>query len=309
MFALRLNEQTSGVRKRIGIFDELNGAYFEDDGEEYYVVIRRNTSDGLNERRIPRSEWNGDRLDGNGPSGVEADPTKIQMMTLEYEWFGAGIVEFKFIFNNNAYPIHKFEASNVEDLPWSNTPFLPLRFELTNVDGVAGSHQMLQGSSSVSAEGSVGPVGREENVTTPLDGVTTGSSDTFRPALSIRLRSDRLNGVVLPIEFQAATLDNTGMFYKIVRDTTLTGATFNDVGPESFVEFDFAATDSTGGNAIQTGFIAPGNQGAIFKFPEESISQLGRNDMGATPQTFTILVATLNSNKDVFASLSWIEVR
>ena len=309
MFALRLNTPVPGIRKRIGVFDEFNGAYFEDDGEEYYVVIRRNTGDGLNERRIPRSEWNGDRLDGNGPSGVTADATKIQMMTLEYEWFGAGIVEFKFIFNNNAYSIHSFEAGNIEDLPWSNTPFVPFRVELTNVDGVAGTHQMLQGSSALSSEGSVGPVGREENVTTPLTGVTTGSSNTFRPALSIRLRSDRLNGIVLPIEFQAATLDNTGMFYKVVRDTTLTGATFNDVGSNSFAEFDFAATDSTGGEPIQSGFIAPGNQGAIFKFPEETISQLGRNDMGTTPQTFTILVATVNSNKDVFASLSWIEVR
>ena len=309
IFALRLNEQTSGVRKRIGVFDELNGAYFEDDGDEYYVVIRRNTSSGLNERRIPRSEWNGDRLDGNGPSGLTADPTKIQMMTIEYEWFGAGAVEFKFIFKNNAYSIHRFDAGNIEDLPWSNTPFVPFRIELTNVDGVTGTHQMLQGSSALSAEGSVGPVGREENVTTPLTGVTTGAADTFRPALSIRLRSDRLNGVILPLEFQAATLDNTGLFFRVLRDTALTDANFNDVGTESFAEFDFAATDFTGGEPIQTGFIAPGNQGEIFKFPPESILQLGRNDMGTTAQTFTILVATVNSNKDVFASLSWVEVR
>jgi len=309
VFALRLNTPVAGVRKRIGIFDESNGAYFEDDGDEYYVVIRRNTSSGLNERRIPRSEWNGDRLDGNGPSGVEADPTKIQMMTIEYEWFGAGVVEFKFVLNNNAYPIHKFESGNIEDLPWSNTPFVPFRTELTNVDGVSGTHQMLQGSSALSAEGSVGPIGREENISTPLDGVTTDTANTFRPVLSIRLRPDRLNGVILPVEFQAATLDNTGLFYRVLRNSTLVDADFNNVGSESFAEFDYAATDFTDGEPIQTGFIASTNQGLLIQFPKESVLQLGRNDMGTTAQTFTILVATTQSNKDVFASLSWVEVR
>ncbi len=309
IFALRLDPFETGVRKRFGIFDETNGVYFEKGVDDYYVVLRKDTPTGIEEQRVPRAEWNVDRLDGTGPSLESFQEDKIQMFTIEYEWFGAGVVEFKIILDNNALPLHRFVAGNNDEIPWANSPYRPLRFELTNVEGVAGTHQILQGSSSVSSEGEVGPLGREQNVATPFDGITTGSADELRPVLSIRLRSDRLNGVVIPLEFQAATLDNTGLFYRVIRDTTLTGASWQNSSPASFAEFDYSATDFTGGDILQTGYISPNTQGEIQKFLKETILQLGRNNMGTTPQTFTILAATVSSNKDVFASLSWVEIR
>lgn len=41
----------------------------------------------------------------------------------------------------------------------------------------------------------------------------------------------------------------------------------------------------------------------------ETILQLGRNNLGTEPQIFTIAVACIQSNKDAFTSLSWVEVR
>ena len=76
-----------------------------------------------------------------------------------------------------------------------------------------------------------------------------------------------------------------------------------------FCEFDYAATSYAGGEVLQTGYISPTNQGAVFNFPKETILQLARSDLGTAAQTFTILGATVQSNKDVFASLSWVEIR
>lgn len=308
-FAIRLNDFAEGVRKRFGVFDEFNGTYFEKGEDDYYVVIRRNTSTGIVERRVPRAEWNVDRFDGTGPSQLEFQENKLQMFSLEYEWYGAGVVEYKVIFDNNSYPLHRFNSANIEDLPWSNTPYVPIRFEITNTAGTSGTHQMLTGSAAVASEGDEGPLGREENITTPLTGITTGASDVFRPVLSIRLKSDRLGGVVIPLEFQTATLDNTGLFYRVMRDVALTGADWQPVDVNSFVEYDYTATAFTGGSIIQTGYVASTNQGAVFSFPERTIRQLGRNDMGTTAQTFTLLAATVSANKDVFSSLSWVEIR
>lgn len=309
VFTVSLAEPTAGIRRRMGIFDELDGMFFEDVGGEYFVVIRRNTVDGPVETRIPRSDWNFDRLDGTGPSGISLDLTKIQMMVIEYEWYGAGQVEFKFVIDNNSFPIHRFNHGNVISETYMTTPFLPVRFELTNVTGEAGPAILFQGSAALRVEGTVSPLGREENVSTPLTGVTVPTLNTFRPVLSVRLRPDRLQGVAIPKSFQAATLDNTGLFYRIVRNNTLTGALFQNAEASSFIEFDFAATDSTGGETLQTGFISPNNQGNVFAFPENAILQLARNNLGTTAENFTILCATTQSNKDVFASLSWIEVR
>ena len=308
-FAIRLNTFETGVRKRFGLFDELNGTYFEKGVDDYYVVIRRNTPDGIVERRVARPDWNVDRMDGTGPSELVLDEDAIQMFTLEYEWYGAGVVEYKLIFDNTSYTLHRFNSGNIEQLPWANTPYLPVRFELTNVDGVPGTHQILQGSTSVISEGEVGPLGREENVTTPLDGITTDNAKVFQPILSVRLRPDRLKGVVIPLEFQIASLDNTPLFYRIIRDTALTGAAWSNVGPNSFVEYDDSATAYIGGDAIQTGYISSNNQGEVFQFLKETILQLGRNNMGTEPQTFTLLGATTQANKEVFASLSWVEIR
>ena len=101
----------------------------------------------------------------------------------------------------------------------------------------------------------------------------------------------------------------TGLFFRVIRDADLTGADFQPVDDNSFVEYDHAATAFTDGKAIQTGFVSPTNQGAVFTFPENTILKLGRKDMGTTAQIFTLLAATTQANKDVFASLSWVEIR
>jgi len=307
---VRFTEPEEGIRRRVGLFNENNGFFFENWGLEYAVCIRKTDESGTTtDTRITRENWNIDKLDGTGPSGIVADPSAIQMLDIEYEWYGAGIVEFKWIINNNAYPIHVFYHGNRETEPFINTPFLPVRLELTNVDGTPGTHYFYQSSTSVQAEGARGPIGREENVSTPFAGVSTGGARVLRPVLSIRLRSDRLQGVALPLEFLAASLDNTPLYYQIRRDVTLTGADWQNVPGNSFCEYDYAATDYTGGEAIQTGYISATNQGITNAFPKETILQLGRNDLGTTAQIFTVLCATAQSNKDVFASLSWVEVR
>jgi uncharacterized protein YjbI with pentapeptide repeats len=310
MVAVRFNSSVTGVRKRVGLFNEDTGFFFEnsEDGD-YAVVLRRKVSGVVEENRITRANWNVDKLDGTGQSGITIDFSKIQMITIEYEWFGAGMVEFKFVVDNNSYPIHRFFSANLEELPWANTPFLPERFEITNVTGVSGTHQMFQGSSSVGAEGERGPLGREENATNDLTGTTLDDANTFYPVVSIRLRPDRLNGVILPVEFQAATLDNTSIFYRVFRDATLTGASFSDLATDSFAQVDTSATAITDGDPVQTGYIGANSQGIKNLFPDETVLQLGRNNLGTEPQIFTIAIACTQSNKQAFASLSWVEIR
>lgn len=301
---------TAGIRRRFGIYDELNGAYFEDAGDgTYYVVCRRNTAAGIIEERVARADWNSDRLDGTGPSGITANPLAIQLMVIEYEWYGAGQVEFKFIINNNAYPVHKFEHGNISLIPWASTAFLPIRAELTNVTGTAGSHTFYVGSTSASSEGDVGALGIELNAASPITGRSLAAANTFYPVLSIRLKSDRLQGVVIPIDLQASTLDNTQIYYRLVQNPTLTEASWVSVGADSFVEYDASATAAANGTILKTAFLGTYQQGQLIRLDPRVLYQLGRTSMGTASDILTVEIAATNANKAGFASLNWIEIR
>ena len=304
---------TIGVRRRVGMFDSDNGFFFEDAGTgTYRCVLRRNTITGVVEEAYERDSWNVDKLDGSGPSGINADPEMIQHMSMEYEWYGAGMIEWNFVIDNNKYPIHRILHANREDHTWSSKAALPIRYELTNFGGASGTHTFYQGAHSLSAEGTTTLLGRQESISNAITGKTLTTANTFYPMVAIRIKTDKLYAVAIPDEFSAATLDNTNVFVRNIEGATITGGTWVSMDSDSPIEYNITATGFTGGNIINTQFISSGNMGNLQSFPERSITQLQRETtttLGDTSSTFLIACATTGSNKKGFASLGWIEVR
>jgi hypothetical protein len=304
---------TTGIRRRFGMFDELNGFFFEDSGDgTYRCTLRRNTAGGVVEESFTRDQWNVDKLDGTGSSGITADPTAIQHMSIEYEWYGAGMIEWNFIIDNNKYPIHRIYHANRHDHTWAAKAALPVRIEIENTGGTAGTHTFYQGSHSFATEGSTEILGRQNSISNPITGYDLTSSGTFYPVVAIRLKNTALDSVVIPDEFSASTLDNTNIFVRAIELPTITGGTWVSFGADSAVEYNITATGYSGGSILSTTFVNATNQGTVFSFPDRSLTQLLRNTtttLGDTSGVFLIAVASVNSNKDAFASLGWIEVR
>jgi hypothetical protein len=308
-FAIRLETPVEGVRRRFGIFDADNGAYFEDNGGVYSYVIRSKTSGSVVETRVLRDDWNGDKLDGNGFSQHTADPTKQQMIHIEYEWYGAGQVKFAWVIDGETIVSHTFNHANVIDKVWCSTPFLPIRCELENVTGAAGTHYLYQGSNSLISEGEPEKLGILVSQATGTAGRTMSSSNTYYPVLSIRLKSNQLTGIVLPRSLQVATNDNTNVFWRLVRNPTLTGASWqphND--PDSFMEYDLSATAMTGGTNTLNGFTIGGGS-SLTDIDDKAALQLGRGNLGTVSDIYTLACASPNTNKAALAVLNWIEQR
>lgn len=85
------------------------------------------------DKKVKQSEWNLDRLDGTGPSGYNIDPAKMQMIGIQYSWYGAGFIDFmvrgqdgNFIF------CHRMRNSNVNTEAFMRSGNLPVRYEVTN---------------------------------------------------------------------------------------------------------------------------------------------------------------------------------
>ena len=82
---------------------------------------------------IPQSEWNLDKCDGTGPSGYNIDITKMQMIGIQFSWYGAGFIDWMFRGANGDYVFcHRLKGNNLNTEAYMRTGNLPVRYEVIN---------------------------------------------------------------------------------------------------------------------------------------------------------------------------------
>ena len=254
---------SANLTQRAGYFNSENGVFFQKVGSTLSFVLRSYvTGSASDARTVNQSSWNGDKLDGTGPSGITLDPTKAQILWMDFEWLGVGSVRCGFIINGIFYLCHTFNNANIISNVYMTTATLPMRYEITSVTAAVAA-SMKQICSTVISEGgyeqaSIDHVARR---TTILGTINTAAN--FLPVVSIRLAAGRTGAVVIPnrIQFQPTSLQNYEL--ALIKNPTLTGATFAATVPsDSNVEFDVAATAiSAAGTIVQTGYIASSGGG------------------------------------------------
>jgi len=85
------------------------------------------------DKKIRQDEWNLDKLDGNGPSGYDMDPAKMQMIGIQYSWYGAGFIDYMVRGSDgNFVYCHRIRNSNVNTEAYMRSGNLPVRYEVTN---------------------------------------------------------------------------------------------------------------------------------------------------------------------------------
>jgi hypothetical protein len=82
---------------------------------------------------IPQSDWNLDKCDGTGPSGYKIDVTKMQMIGIQFTWYGAGFIDWMLRGPNGDYIFcHREKGNNVNTEAYMRTGNLPVRYEVLN---------------------------------------------------------------------------------------------------------------------------------------------------------------------------------
>jgi len=85
------------------------------------------------DKKVKQSEFNLDRLDGTGPSGYDIDIAKMQMIGIQYSWYGAGFIDFMLRGSNGNFVFaHRMRNSNVNTEAFMRSGNLPVRYEVTN---------------------------------------------------------------------------------------------------------------------------------------------------------------------------------
>jgi hypothetical protein len=232
-------------------------------------VIRTYTGGSVNNSRfVAQANWNGDKLDGTGPSGITLDLTKTQILFFDVEWLGVGNVRCGFIINGQSIICHTFQNANIGTTVYMQTATLPLRYEITNTGATASSSTLTMICATVISEGGYDQVTSPQIARPTGNGVTIANNTglTFTPLISIRLNSSYFGAVIVPsiVNF-VATAQGT---YEVVlvRNGTLTGATFA-AGAISggMVDTDTAATSftATADGILQTDYVVSTNQGSV----------------------------------------------
>ena len=97
---------------------------------------------------IPQSEWNLDKCDGTGPSGYEIDITKMQMIGVQFTWYGAGFIDWMLRGPDGNYIFcHRLKGNNLNTEAYMRTGNLPVRYEVQN----EGARSRLNGAVTNSA--------------------------------------------------------------------------------------------------------------------------------------------------------------
>jgi hypothetical protein len=312
-----MNTPKANLRQRVGLFDSNDGVFFENDGTYNYMVIRSGST-GV-EERVRQDAWNVDQLNGTGPvtnpSGYTLYPDRTQIMFADVEWLGVGSVRVGFVINGAYIICHQFNHANQtgNTKVYMTTATLPIRYEITNTGATSGNSMMTQICSTVISEGgfqltgSGNPRAASHLIGTP---VRLPNDVSFKPIISIRLKSTNLNAVVIPTAYSIVPLAQSFFQYRIYKKAITSGGTWVSSALDSSVEYNLAPTALVSGDIAEQTFLNSTNQstGAPIQTEFSFEYQLEREPFTGVAYEYVITMATTGQNQDVYASVEWQEI-
>ena len=160
--------------------------------------------------RIPQSSWNIDKLDGTGPSGYTLDLTKMQMLYLDYSWYGAGFVRWGFrAKNGNLIYCHKQINNNVNTEAYLRSGNLPARYEVNSLQPLTPIISIINSGDST---------------------INVVSTEAFPPQGTLRILGQGDTGVIEYVTYTGKT------------STSFTGVTRGQTGGSPASTFAYSAT-------------------------------------------------------------------
>ena len=309
------------MRKRIGYFDDNNGIYFEqlgNTGALSFCVRTSTTGTPSDAAKVDQSLWNIDRCDGTGPSGFNLDITKTQILFIDFQWLGVGRVRVGFVHNGEFVLAHEFNHSNVLPVVYMSNPNLPVRAEIANTGTSVGSY-FDQICATVLSEGGYLESGQDWSVqNTTLRSVAAAAT---LPVIAIRLKNSFggvLNKMLARLNHYSIISTTQALRYSVVKlpnaAALTTGTGWVAADANSGVEYNIGGTAITGGEALDTGYVAASTSSkeGLTQITDPSTAKknyIAQNYTSTDSEIYAIVVTNIGSNStDVGVSLQWREV-
>jgi hypothetical protein len=324
--SFKFGAANTNVTKRTGYFDDKNGIFFEQTGNGVLSFVLRSSTTGIvSERRIPQSQWNKDRLDGEGPSGATIDITKTQLFVTDFEWLGVGKVRCGFAINGDSILAHEFDNANYQENVYMSTPVLPIRCEIRNTGTVSTAASFSQICATVMSEGGYVESGQEWSHTTPLRTISIGST---LPVIKLRLKNSfqgRENRATIKLVNITVFSVGGNVKFEVIKIPTSAGLTASGTwvseNDNSAAEFNQTATvlDNVYYEDFLGGYASGSSQNVNVVSGSSANSQLGpiakknflaQNFDSTDSEVFSIRVSNIDTayTANVGVSIQWKEL-
>lgn len=310
---LDLSGGGAGVERRIGMFNDDNGLFFEDDAGTVGVTVRSNDTGTPVDTTVTQANWNVDTLDGSGdssnPSGFTVDWTKNQIFVIDFQWLGLGRVRFGVDVDGFILYVHNAIHANTTAIPYMSTPNLPLRYQMITT-GVSPVSEMRVVCSAVISEGGAEPVGVNRSHAT-TDHVNANATGTVYALLGIRLKAAQVGCDIDLRQISILSETNDDFEWLLIHNAAVAGTfDFSDLS-NSCVQTATGSTDSPSTNTVTGGVVIGRGFGKASGSESVRARQNGLRlgvKIDGTLDTLVLAVRGLSSNADFQGSLIWQEL-
>lgn len=284
----------------IGLYDGTDGIYFKLVDSALSVCIKKNGA----ESSYAQADWNIDKMDGTGISGITVNVDYNQIFIMDFEWLGVGQIRWGFVIGGKIYYCHKQNFSNTTGTGvYMSTPNLPIRYEITSTGGTG---TMSAICSSIISEG-----GKQEHgiIRSGGNGATTislSSTSTIYALYGIKLKSTHLDATVILQEIDVlCNTQNNAVFWSVRLNPTVVGTfTYSDITNSVLQEaIGTTANTVTGGTILNSGYTRAGSLAQGLN----SSLRLGSTIAGVS-DTIVICAQPINANSATGATIAWREL-
>jgi len=298
----------SGIKSSFGYYDDNNGVFVQNINDEIGFVVRSSVTGAVVDDRVTQANWNGDKLDGTGPSGIIFDATQAQIFWTDLEWLGVGTVRVGFVINGQFILCHSFHHANTINSIYMSTPNLPIRYEIEN-DGTGSPTSLEHICSTVMSEGGSQATGQLHSIVTSNSRVATTTGVTTA-LIGIRLKTTAQDTHIDLKQLSVLNDTRNPFEWSVWINPTVAGAVTWNSHADSNIESFFGATTNTitGGHEIAIGLMSPfSNQGGAVSTELSNAIRLGASIAGVS-DIIVLAMKSYVSPGVADASLSWREL-
>lgn len=313
-----LSAAVAGAVVDTGYFDAANGIIFRQNGTSGLEFIRRTSTNGsVVNNTVTQANWNLDKLDGTGASGITFDAADAFILVIDLQFLGMGRIRIGFDIGGTVVYAHEFLNANVIAVPYMQTATLPVQMLIT-ATATAGKKNAYFKCASISSEGGLADdfafsFATPEATETAASGARTHLL-SVRPKTTFNSLANRQFFVLDSLELLVT--GNHPILWELCIGATVASSTWADVNT-TYSGYEYTSvrgsfTNLTNGIVIASGYLSASatvKQSLARQVSARYPITLDRAGAVRTMGTLTLLVTGVGGTSATRATVNYREIR